>query len=228
MDFLEQCAVSKVYFTVYLRKHAHCSVSSWAWRKSSFTLHAFLLIKGRIVFIPTVISAVGVYLERDRESRSIWNSQISLSLRHGNCSSSGCTTVERNVLSAKKVFVSFRNDNKPSKHYFGVKIQTEKGIMDIFNFDWTLKYWEFIWLIIRKVIHCLSLNRTRVLVLKFPWENKKGSCYVTTTMYMYSTELCPFIATSGPPSSVLLEYFRYYTRAHVLLFLLWLKARSLC
>ena len=27
-------------------------------------------------------------------------------------------------------------------------------------------------------------------------------------MYMYSTELCPFIATSGPPSE-LLEYFRY-------------------
>ena len=37
-------------------------------------------------------------------------------------------------------------------------------------------------------------------------------------MYMYSTELCPFIATSGPPSSVLLEYFRYYTRAHALLY----------
>ena len=75
------CGVQS-YFTVYLRKHAHCSVSSWAWRKSSFTLHAFLLIKGRIVFIPTVISAVGVYLERDRESRSIWNSQISLSLSY--------------------------------------------------------------------------------------------------------------------------------------------------
>ena len=89
---------------------------------------------------------------------------------------------------------------------------------DIFNSDWTMNYWEFIWLIIRKVIRCLSLNRTRVLVLKFPWENKKGSCYVTTTMYMYSTELCPFIATSGPPSSVLLEYFRYYTRAHALLY----------
>lgn len=38
-------------------------------------------------------------------------------------------------------------------------------------------------------------------------EQKKGA---TTTMYMYSTELCPFIATSGPPSE-LLEYFRYTT-----------------
>ena len=103
------CGVQS-YFTVYLRKHAHCSVSSWAWRKSSFTLHAFLLIKGRIVFIPTVISAVGVYLERDRESRSIWNSQISLSLRHGNCCS-GSTTVEHSVLHPEKFFISFLNDN---------------------------------------------------------------------------------------------------------------------
>ena len=70
----------------YLRKHAHSSVSSWAWRQSSFALHALLFIKGRIVFIATVISAVGVYLEKGAP-RSIWNSQISLSLRHGNCSS---------------------------------------------------------------------------------------------------------------------------------------------
>ena len=103
------------------------------------------------------------------------------------------------------------------RHYFGTfgarpAVTKRTDIKTVYIYR--PKNCYFPWRIVLAIVHCWRLNRTRVLVLKFPGENKKGrELLLCTCRVVLSFALLWLVAVRRRKRVVehVLEYFRYST-----------------